>query len=31
MGQEGDLVATECALGRACMECDAECDQVMAV
>jgi hypothetical protein len=31
MSLEDDLVAIECALGRVCMECDAECDQDEAV
>jgi hypothetical protein len=26
MSLEDNLVAIECALGRVCMECDAECD-----
>jgi hypothetical protein len=31
MAQEDDLAATECALGRACMECDTECDKAEAI
>jgi hypothetical protein len=28
MAREDDLAATERALGRACVECDAECDRL---
>jgi hypothetical protein len=31
MAREDDLVATERALGRACMECDTKCGRVEAV
>jgi hypothetical protein len=31
MAREDDLVATKSALGRACMECDAECDRAEAI
>jgi hypothetical protein len=31
MAREDNLVATERTLGRACMECDTECDRVEAV
>jgi hypothetical protein len=31
MAREDGLVASECTLGRARMECDAECDRVEAV
>jgi hypothetical protein len=31
MAREDDLAATERALGKACMECDAKCDRAEAV
>jgi hypothetical protein len=31
MAREGNLAATEHAIGKACMECDAECDRAEVV